>query len=225
LDEFRLPNDFSGLKPYHGYDLVRIEIVRLVPVAAKFILHVGCRGGVLGRALKDEVSGRTVWGMESNREMAKDARRNLDRVIGDDIENAATLLSGDALFDCIICADVLENLKDPWTLLDKLLDHLAPDGRLVCSTHNIQYYKVIKDIIRDRWLYRAGGCMDRDHLRFFSLATIRNLFATSGYRILTIENKKLAGKLVKIINRLLSNKLDKFLTHQYLVVCARRKDV
>lgn len=67
--------------------------------------------------------------------------------------------------------------------------------------------------------------MDRDHLRFFSLATIRNLFATSGYRILTIENKKLAGKLVKIINRLLSNKLDKFLTHQYLVVCARRKDV
>ncbi len=225
LDEFRLPNDFSGLKPYHGYDLARVEIVRLVPVAAKFILHVGCRGGVLGRALKDEVPGRTVWGMESNREMTKDAHRNLDRVIGDDIESAAALLSGDALFDCIICADVLENLKDPWTLLNKLLDHLAPDGRLVCSTHNIQYYKVIKDIIRDRWLYRAGGCMDRDHLRFFSLATIRNLFATSGYTILTVEKKKPSGKMIEIINTLLFNKLDKFLTHQYLVVCARRKDV
>jgi 2-polyprenyl-3-methyl-5-hydroxy-6-metoxy-1,4-benzoquinol methylase len=225
LDEFRLPNDFSGLKPYHGYDHVRIEILRLVPATAKSILHIGCRGGVLGKALKDGASGRTVWGLESKRAMATDAERNLDRVIVDDIENSVALLSGDALFDCIICADVLENLKDPWTLLIKLLDHIAPDGRLVCSTHNIQYYKVIKDIIRDRWLYRAVGCMDRDNLRFFSLATIRNLFATSGYTILAVEKKKLSGKLIEIINTLLLNKLDKFLTHQYLVVCARRKDV
>jgi GT2 family glycosyltransferase/phospholipid N-methyltransferase len=222
LDEFRLPNDFSGLKPYHGNSHAQAEIVRLVPSSAKSILDAGCKRGVLGKALKEAVPGRTVWGIERNRDMAKDAERHLDRVIADGIESAVPLFDVDEFFDCIVCDEVLERLRDPWAVVRKLLDHLATDGTLVSSISNIQYYKVIKDIILDRWRYRAEGVLDWEHLRFFSMATIKNLFGQSGYDIVSIHKNKKAGSILRVINMMLGGRMDKFLTQRYLIVCKRR---
>jgi 2-polyprenyl-3-methyl-5-hydroxy-6-metoxy-1,4-benzoquinol methylase len=225
IDSFRLPNDFAGLKPRHYYSHARSEIMRLVPAGARFILDIGCSSGMLGKALKEEAGLRTVWGIEISPDFAREAEKYLDRVFVKDIENDDTILEDGELFDCIICADVLEHLKDPWAVLVKLSAHLAAGGRLVASIPNIQHYKVVRDIITDRWLYRSEGILDRDHLRFFSLATIKNLFAVSGYKIVSVHKNKKASKLLKLLNWLLCRRLDKFLTQQYLVVCKRRNDV
>lgn len=224
LEDFRLLNDFKGLKPYHYYRQTRSDLMGLVPPKAKFILDVGCGSGMFGKALKEVFNDLTVWGIEIDSISAKEAERNIDRVFVGDIEKE-TLFDVHAQFDCIIFADVLEHLKDPWSVLRKFLNYLSPDGKIVCSIPNIQHYKIIKDIIRDRWLYRAEGILDRDHLRFFSLATIKNLFAVSGYKILKIKRNKKASKFLKLLNSLLFNKLDNFLTQQYLILCKRRDDI
>ncbi|MCL4490725.1 MAG: glycosyltransferase [Nitrospirae bacterium] len=222
LDDFRLPNDLSGLKPYHYYHHTRSELLRLIPPGAKFILDVGCSSGMLGKTLKDSNDNLTVWGIEINGAIAQEAERRLDKVFVKDIEKSEPLFSEQTLFDCIIFADVLEHLRDPWAALQRFSKHLSPGGTVVCSIPNIQHYKIIKDLILDRWLYRAEGILDRDHVRFFSLATIKNMCAVSGYKIIAIERNEKAGTLLKVANRLLCNKLDKFLTQQYLIICERR---
>jgi 2-polyprenyl-3-methyl-5-hydroxy-6-metoxy-1,4-benzoquinol methylase len=222
LDEFRLPFSFTGLKPYHYHYHTRREIIELIPAEAKFILDVGCSSGMLGKKLKETNSNATIWGVEINEDIAREAENNIDRVFVMDVEKTDPLFDAPVLFDCIVLADVLEHFKNPWSVLRKFLDYLVPNGKIICSIPNIQHYKVIKDIIRDRWLYRAEGILDIDHLRFFSLSTIKNLFAVSGYKILRIEKNRKAGKLLKALNKLLCNKLDKFLTQQYLIVCERR---
>ena len=224
LDDFRLSNDFTGLKPQHYYRHARSELIRLIPAKARTILDVGCGSGMLGKKFKEDHNEATVWGIELDRVMAKKAESNLDRVLVGDVEAPADLLEEDRRFDCIIFADLLEHLKDPWSVLRKFSRHLTPEGRIVCSIPNIQHYKIIRDIIIDRWLYREEGILDRDHLRFFTLTTIKNLFAVTGYKILTMERNTKASKLLKILNKLCCHKLDNYLTQQYLVVGRRRSD-
>jgi GT2 family glycosyltransferase len=225
LNRFRLPNDFSGIRPYGYYHDGRQEIAGQVPPEAKFILHVGCKSGMIGGRLKERVPGRVVWGIEENADLAGEAVGRLDRVIVGNIENAESLINGAEPFDCVICDDVLANIKDPWAFLRTLLESLAENGTLIASFPNIQYHKVIKDIVLDRWLYRAEGALAWEHIRFFSLATIRNLLAVSGYEISGIERKREAGKILGMLNSLSCNKLDGFLTSRYTIVCTRRNDV
>lgn len=225
LDAFRLPNDLSGFKPYNYFRNTRPEIVGLIPTDAKFILDVGCSSGMLGKTLKAERKDVTIWGIEINPAVAKEAEKNIDRVFVEDIEKKEALFEKDIVFDCIIFADVLEHLRDPWYTLRNFRACLSPNGTIVCSIPNIQHYRIIKDIIKDRWLYRTEGILDRDHLRFFSLATIKNLFSVSGYTITTIRRNIKTGKLLKLINALSLNKLENFITHQYLIAGKKRNDV
>jgi 2-polyprenyl-3-methyl-5-hydroxy-6-metoxy-1,4-benzoquinol methylase len=39
-------------------------------------------------------------------------------------------------FDVVLCADVLEHLRDPWGLLARLRPFLAPGGRLIVTLPN-----------------------------------------------------------------------------------------
>ncbi|MFH1857718.1 MAG: class I SAM-dependent methyltransferase [Candidatus Omnitrophota bacterium] len=224
LEKFRLANDFEGLKPFHYYHHTRSDVIRLVPREAGFVLDVGCASGMLGKALKEKNKSLIVWGVEKNKHLAKEAGENLDRVWVGDIEQMEDLFEGAERFDCIIFSDILEHLQDPWTVLRKFRGLCAQGGKIICSIPNIRYYKVIKDILRDRWLYREEGILDKDHLRFFSLATIRNLFALSGFRIEKIEEKRKAGWIMKWLNGFFLNKLAGFLTQQYLIVGQARND-
>ncbi|HMK56237.1 MAG TPA: glycosyltransferase [Dissulfurispiraceae bacterium] len=225
LNRFRLPNDFSGMRPYGYYRDGRQEMAGLVPPEAKFILHIGCKSGMMSEKLKDEVHGRAVWGIEENADLVKESGRRLDKIFIGDLENACSLIDNRELFDCIICDDVLADLRNPWAFLRSCRERLVDHGTLVASFPNIQYHKVIKDIVLDRWLYRAEGALAWEHLRFFSLATIENLLAVSGYEISRIERKKEAGKIMRMLNSFVFNRLDGFLTSRYMVACARRKDV
>jgi GT2 family glycosyltransferase/trans-aconitate methyltransferase len=223
IEDFRLPYDLAGLKPQHYYTEANPNILRLVPADAHFILDVGCSSGMLGKALKDRSSRIKVWGIEISKDFALEAQKYLDRVIVKNIGDGP-IFDAKEQFDCIICADVLAHLKDPWDVLAKLSRHLAPGGRLIASVPNLQYYRVVRDVISDRWQYRSEGILDREHLRFFTLATIKNLFAVTGYKIISVETSKKASKLLKIINWLLFRKFEKFLTQQYFIVCKRRLD-
>jgi|GEM_PF-1071462 len=224
IDCFRLSNDFARLRPYDYYRNERRDIERLIPKGARFILDVGCGRGGLGKILKERDKNLIVWGVEINEEIAGEAQTNLDRVIVTDIEQKNDVFDNPIHFDSIIFADILEHLKDPWAVLKKFHHHCSPTGRIICSIPNIRHYKVLKDMVRDRWLYREDGILDKDHLRFFSLATIRNMLAIAGYEVEKIQGKKRASPLMKFLNWLSCNKLENFLIQQYLVVGRVRND-
>ena len=96
------------------YDNPRLDLIPHIPKNIKNILNVGCGTGSLGFAIKEKISDNIkVSGIEMNVEAGNIAKSNIDNVMIGNVENLDidTQLNS---FDCIIYADVLEHLIDPW---------------------------------------------------------------------------------------------------------------
>lgn len=166
------------MRPSNYYDSAREDIAALVPPTASRILDVGCGAGMLGRLLKQRQD-CAVTGIELNTEQAEKARQALDQVYCGDAGEIIPLLTG--CFDCIILADVLEHLRDPWRVLAVIKELLTPDGLLILSIPNIGHWSVVRDLIEGHWSYNGSGLLDRDHLRFFTRASLEAALREAGF--------------------------------------------
>jgi len=66
---------------------------------------------------------------------------------------------------------------------------LKDGGTVVASIPNIAHYKIIKKLLFIEWRYEPGGILDHTHLRFFTRASIEDLFRNAGFEILRIERE------------------------------------
>ena len=173
------------LKPEYYYSNARRNIADLVPASARRVLDVGCGQGLTGGLLRAE-RGIEVIGLEIHEDVANVARRHLDRVVVGDLESMEFPFEP-GYFDCIIVADVLEHLVDPWAALRKLIHHLAPRGTLVASVPNIRNLDVLSKLVSGTWDYAEQGILDRTHLRFFALADMYKLFEQIGIQARVAE--------------------------------------
>lgn len=156
-----------------AYENPRPEVQALVPRDARRILDLGCSSGVVGAALKSRQDVEVV-GVEVDRELATDARLRLDRVVEADVEHL--LAAGDlgtelGRFDCLIAADVLEHLRDPWTALRRTAGLLDAGDTAVVSLPNVRYWETFWALgRRGTWPRRHEGIFDETHLRWFALS-------------------------------------------------------
>lgn len=174
--------------PAARYETERPDVERHVPAGARRILDLGCCTGTLGAALKRRQEA-TVVGVEIDPACAEVARTRLDRVIVSDVE---LFLAGpappEAPFDCLLAADVLEHLADPWLALERAVDLLAPGGTVVVSLPNVAHYRGIWRVLREgRWPREDLGLFDRTHLRWFTLADGLELLRGAGLRPTAVE--------------------------------------
>jgi 2-polyprenyl-3-methyl-5-hydroxy-6-metoxy-1,4-benzoquinol methylase len=172
------------------YDRVRDELLDHIEQAPRSVLDVGCGGGATDAELKRRFPGATVTGIEPVAAAAQRAQERIDRVICANAETldfgAAGLVAGS--FDLIIVADVLEHMYDPWHMLERLRPLLAPGGRILASIPNARNLWLLDKIVRGSFDYRDEGLLDITHIRFFTLAEMRAMFADTGY---TIERTRL----------------------------------
>lgn len=82
--------------------------------------------------------------------------------------------------DCIIFADVLEHLRDPWQVLKRAASIIKDDGSIFISVPNIGHNSVIVDLINGKFNYRETGLLDNTHLRFFTRESLLQMVADSG---------------------------------------------
>ncbi len=161
------------------YSLRRTEVIEAVPAGCKRILSVGCGFGVTEAVLVDR--GCEVWGIEREPAAAEEARGRLSRVICSDADQALVDCPI-GYFDCLIMADILEHLPDPWTTLAKYRRTLRDGGGLVVSLPNVGYVGVVVPLILGgRWEYQDSGVLDRTHLRFFTQKTATALVRNAGF--------------------------------------------
>ena len=163
------------------YHFRRPELVALVPPEATSVLDIGCGAGRMGEALKRRQACRVV-GVEQCVEAAQEAGGRLDEVVVGDIEDPALSL-GEAAFDCIVCGDVLEHLRNPQPVLERLARALTPEATLVASIPNVRNCQVVRDLAAGFWTYESAGVLDATHLRFFTLGEVLDLFAASGLEV------------------------------------------
>jgi O-antigen biosynthesis protein len=188
----------------------------------KRVLEFGCATGYMSKILTEQF-GCTVTGIESNPAAAAQAQLCCHRVICGDAESLdyATELSG-VQFDVALFGDVLEHLKDPWTVLRKSKDFLAPEGYVVVSIPNVAHASVALELLAGRFTYEAEGLLDETHLRFFTRRSIQELLESTGYVIAELSRIKMelsAIKLAAFPREIVEFALrqDEALTYQFVI--------
>jgi len=212
-----------------SYENARPDVQALVPTSARRVLDLGCASGALGAALKARQDVEVV-GVDVQEAYAADARRRLDRVVVGDVEE---LMRRDGLeadlgrFDCLIAADVLEHLRDPWTTLSRAAELLGPGDTAVVSLPNVRYWETFWQVgLRGTWPRRSEGVFDRTHLQWFTLFDAYELLRVAGLEVIRVQRQmrlRPRGRVLKrsasVLNR---TPLRTFLTFQHLIVARRR---
>jgi 2-polyprenyl-3-methyl-5-hydroxy-6-metoxy-1,4-benzoquinol methylase len=208
-----LPEYFSGQ---------RSDIASLVPTDCDRVLDVGCGYGGLGRTLRAR-GVEQVFGVEIN----PDAAARLTGVyagywIGD--VETVSIPAEVGEFDCIVFADVLEHLRDPWGALARYLQRLKPGGYVVASIPNVRNIALLYNlVVRGQWRYEDSGLLDRTHLRFFTRREILELFSAAGLEIELIrENREYLSWKRRIFAAPLLALIPDLGVCQYLILARRR---
>jgi len=209
--------DIYKEKNHDYYSLIRHDLIHMIEGKGNKILDVGCGEGQTGWFLKKSGKAREVVGIELNEDVAKRAEGRLDKVIHGDVEKIILPFQLE-YFDYIIMGDVIEHLIDPWSTLKKMSQFLSPRGYLIASIPNINYWKVLADLILlDKWEYQPAGILDKTHLRFFTRGTISKMFTECGFRIELIVSAGSTRTITRLLNLITFNLSSKFFTAKYFV--------
>ena len=164
-----------------------LSIVAGLIEPGQVLLDLGMGAGGLGQYLRQRQD-TVADGVTHNQEEARMARTwYRSTCVADlDSEPLANLVDPNG-YDCIVCADVLEHLKAPQSVLDQCKALLKPGGRLIVSVPNAGYCGLIAELIQGDFRYRREGILDNTHLRFFTRKSLRRFFDQHGWATRTVQ--------------------------------------
>jgi trans-aconitate methyltransferase len=205
-------------KPDSYYLGTRNEMLRFIPEGVDTVLEVGCAAGGFGRQLKQR-GVREVWGVEVVESAAQQAQNVLDKVLIGDVADLIDRLPA-GYFDVVVFNDVLEHMVDPFTVLARMKSKISGRGMVVSSIPNIRYYYTFRELVLHKtWEYEESGILDRTHLRFFTVKSIRNMYERLGYEVLRHEGNNPMRKRpmsYRLANLLLRGKISDMQYEQFV---------
>jgi 2-polyprenyl-3-methyl-5-hydroxy-6-metoxy-1,4-benzoquinol methylase len=176
----------SDPKPDNYFQNLREEILPFIPNDAATALEVGCGEGHFGARLRAR-GALDVWGVEMVTEAARRASVRLNRVLVGDIGSLIHELPV-GYFDVVVFNDVLEHMVDPYDVLARIAVCLSNKGVVVSSIPNVRFYATLYQLIAHKeWEYVESGILDRTHLRFFTVTSIRKMYERLGYEVIRHE--------------------------------------
>jgi 2-polyprenyl-3-methyl-5-hydroxy-6-metoxy-1,4-benzoquinol methylase len=208
------------------------KVAAMVPRGAT-VLDIGAGPGILGQHLRDKRA-CTVDGIEGNPEAARHAEPFYRTLVVGNLESARlSELFGGRKYDAIICADVLEHLRDPSYVLAQLSALLTDEGRILISLPNVAYAGVIAELLDGDFRYRPDGLLDRTHVRFFARRTLTRWLDEHGLRVVLADDvvrdhrssefaPELFERLPPSVARQLLSRPDA-LTYQFVVAVAPKR--
>jgi 2-polyprenyl-3-methyl-5-hydroxy-6-metoxy-1,4-benzoquinol methylase len=179
------------------YANVNRDLLKMIPRQANAVLELGCGAGALGKAFLEDVNPEATYtGVEMMAGPAEIAEKHLSRVLVGDLEKLsnADLDLQDGSLDVVVYGDVLEHLVDPWQELQRRKNLLKPKGLILACIPNVGHWSILAKLMTDQWLYEDRGILDRTHLRFFTRATVRDLFESAGLKVTRIKGLEQAAQ-------------------------------
>lgn len=218
--ELELSGELGGTNATRMYhDLVRRDVFSLVPKYKEKLLDFG--GGIGATAIELRKLGYAAGVGVIDRIPTDQQLDALDfRYCADaeDISTLNTILRREGPFNTILCLDILEHLKDPWSVIRTLHDALATDGCIVASIPNIRNFQASFPLFfQGRWDLTESGILDRTHLRFFVRKTAIELMTSSGLCLEAILPLPSGGRKIKLIRMFTFGVLNSFTDRQYLI--------
>jgi SAM-dependent methyltransferase len=191
--------------PYQYFEDVNWGLLRLWNGRTGLrVLDAGC--GFATTSARIQKMGNEVTGIEESAVACEVASKRLAHVVQADLQHADL---GDARFDVIIFADVLEHVPWPVGVLRNYLRWLAPNGTVIISLPNVGLWSVRLAHLFGRWQYEETGILDRTHLRFFTRKSARWLLDQCALSpIATTYNPGIVRPLVPLAKKALTSKSD-----------------
>jgi len=129
--------------------------------------------------------------------------------------------------DYIICADVLEHLKNMTNVISFISLYLKKNKncKLLVSFPNITYYGVVDQLLHGNFKYSDLGILDNTHLRFYDKYELEKVFNNNHLEIKSINyidinpkdsefNTKFDDKVIDILEHYNN---ENYLTYQYVI--------
>jgi len=190
------------------------------------VLEIGCACGATLLEIRNRWPHARLHGMELHKPSAEIASLVAPVRIGD--AETAEWDWPERSMDYILFADVLEHMKEPWKVLAKARRFLKEDGKVLASIPNVGHYSVIRDLLEGKWNYTGRGLLDITHLRFFTLESIKRLFAGCGFPHLLIRPVELvpsaeeAAWLDRLAGCFGDAHRPSWMAYQYLILAFRQ---
>lgn len=147
------------------------------------ILDFGCADAeYLEIATRDLTDVFEIYGIEPNPEDANKAKQRGFTIFEEDPMQSLEKLK-DERFDIFILADILEHLSNPDDLIEKLIKMSHETSVFLISIPNIVFLPVRIQILFGSFEYTSRGPLDRTHLRFFTMKTVKKLIYENNLQI------------------------------------------
>lgn len=186
-----MPNVYT-FKDFEGSShRILMGLIRQHAKRDGLLLDLGAAGGELGAAVRGHF--KRTFGFEYQVDCIRDLKERFDSVLVTDLEKLKRLPKG---IDAVVCADVIEHLRDAPSLLALIRQSLADDGCLFLSVPNIANITVRLGLLFGVFEYRERGILDNTHLRFYTLRTIRREIENAGFRVVTVRGSSVPIRLI-----------------------------
>lgn len=193
------------------------------------VIEVGCSSGGTGKAIKEKFGTKYYAGLELMPDAVEVAKTNIDWAKQGNIEE---MISAGELgqipeqpYDAILYLDVLEHLYNPWKVAEASKDLLKKDGLIVGSIPNVGNLYVLWKIMRDQFEYDEDGLLDRTHIRFFTLHTIKKMLEPH-YKLVALETNhntwSTMNKYQKFFYLLTLGRWKRLFIRQYLFIAEKK---
>lgn len=150
------------------------------------VLELGCAMGSTLNRIKRNWPNAKAYGVEYDDAVVRVAEK-MGNIIQGDVETME-IPYRIGQFDYIICADVLEHLRNPKDALKRFIPFLKDDGCFLISLPNVRHYGVIMMLaLEGRFDYAADGILDSTHLRFFTRDNAKEMIESAGLQVLDIR--------------------------------------
>lgn len=204
---------------YH--DLVRHDALALLPEKNGRVLDFGGGIGATVASLRD--TGRAdhavLFDQVADKALpAVDAAESLDF---ENLDQVGELARKHGPFDTVLALDVLEHLRDPWAVAERLTEALRPGGRLLVSVPNVSSSVVVVPLIfANRFAYTEAGVLDRTHLRWFTRDSAIALTRGRGLEVEKVAHDPFTRKR-RLANGLTLGLFERFIAKQWLVLARK----
>jgi 2-polyprenyl-3-methyl-5-hydroxy-6-metoxy-1,4-benzoquinol methylase len=203
------------------YNMFKWWMLPYIQDGPNAVLDLGCASGVMGRVLLEKGKAKEVVGAEIFPAAAAEAQKTYQKVYVGDVEEMD--LAYENYFDYVICGDVLEHLKDPYKVLQRIFKWLKPGGKVLVCLPNVRHYHVVRNLVfRGKWDYVSAGVMDKTHLRFFTRDSCRNMIEQAGF-IVCHEEMIIYGPKKGFCNNVTLGLFREFLASQMFCVGEKQK--
>jgi 2-polyprenyl-3-methyl-5-hydroxy-6-metoxy-1,4-benzoquinol methylase len=185
-----IPDNFSQLKKLANVakkDRYRIESILKYKQGGR-LLEIGPWMGVFSCIAKE--AGFAVTAIEMNQQCVNFLKDVVGVEAVQSCDPAATLDTLNEKFDVIALWHSLEHLPDPWRVVQKATQRLAPGGILYIAVPNVESYDFT--VLREKWLH-----LDTPrHLYFYPAHSLEALCIASGLKTLELTTDDSLSKLL-----------------------------